>query len=463
MLAQFALIAFALCATLSLIVDIGYARLTQAQMQNAADAAALEGLRYRDAAADPADSDLQRRTAASVAAARVFDDDLDPTNGDPDFNFGAGPIIDLTDGLTALHGSATMTVPDVHVYKPNLQLNQDNAVHGDMVSGRFCYTDDPFASEGQVHELIDTVCAAQQTAAGSYARNDFNPNLAGATDDSAFLVRLRRSNEFSDSLGLFEDSVASGERALPLTFGRGTLIFADDPSGSYSVRRDGLTVRATAIADARPALQVGLPQTNPVERGITAFGLFDTCAANGAGTPVTINVSINPATGIMTRTAGGAGVPGACPVGAVVGRFFANRRALSAVGVCVLGCTAPETALAAAAAPCPATTSVIGFTPIGSTMSSSGATRVIGFAGVTFTRAAVCPATPPGGVPPAYTATIVRAASTMPPANVSAILYGGLPLPSSVRSDEVRELLDKNQLRNSALNYGPLMAPALAR
>ena len=48
MLTQFALIVFALCAVLSLIIDVGYARMTQSQMQNAADVAALEGVRSRD-------------------------------------------------------------------------------------------------------------------------------------------------------------------------------------------------------------------------------------------------------------------------------------------------------------------------------------------------------------------------------------------------------------------------------
>ena len=43
MLVQFALIAFALSGLLALAVDIGFASLTQHQMQNAADSAALEG------------------------------------------------------------------------------------------------------------------------------------------------------------------------------------------------------------------------------------------------------------------------------------------------------------------------------------------------------------------------------------------------------------------------------------
>jgi Flp pilus assembly protein TadG len=43
-LVQIALMVFVVCGLLSLVVDVGYARLTQGQMQNAADAAALEGL-----------------------------------------------------------------------------------------------------------------------------------------------------------------------------------------------------------------------------------------------------------------------------------------------------------------------------------------------------------------------------------------------------------------------------------
>src|SRR5262249_6380441 len=150
---------------LSLIVDMGYARLTQAQMQNAADAAALQGLRMRNIDPDPGASDLQRRTAANQVARFVFDDDLDPTNGDPDYNFGAGPIIDLTDGSTALHGGQTARVPDVRVYKPDLQLNQSNEVHGDMVSGTFCYSDDPSASESPSHEDVE-VCGSLQQGSG---------------------------------------------------------------------------------------------------------------------------------------------------------------------------------------------------------------------------------------------------------------------------------------------------------
>src|SRR6185436_12937255 len=198
-------------------------------------------------------------------------------------------------GVTSMHALQTMSVPETHSYKPDPQLNQRNEVYGDMVSGRFCYTSDPVPSEGGTYELIDVVCTEPQRGTGIYARNDFNPNLTspgppaalpecpapddavptpwpvGGTgtlstvDDNAFLVRLRRSNEFQGLEGQTESSVGSSGPSLPLTFGKGAAIHGDDPAQDYSVRRDGLTVRATSIATIRPAMHVGLPQTNPLQ------------------------------------------------------------------------------------------------------------------------------------------------------------------------------------------------------
>src|SRR5258708_5612179 len=170
MLVQFVLVVFAMCAVLSLIVDAGYARITQGQMQIAADTAALEGIRKRDVGVlnpatgqtvdDPFASDCIRRASANRLVHWVFDDDMNAANGDVDYQFGAGPIIDLTDGATSLHALQTSSVPDTHVYKPDLQMNQQgNAVHGDMVRGLFPYTADPAPSEDL-----------------NYARNDFTPN-----------------------------------------------------------------------------------------------------------------------------------------------------------------------------------------------------------------------------------------------------------------------------------------------
>ena len=477
MLVQIALIVFALCGVLSLVVDIGYARLTQGQMQSAADAAALEGLRQRDVVNDPFASDCLRRAAANRMVRRTFDDNLEPADGDPDFQFGAGPVIDLTEGVTSVHALQTISVPDPHVYKPDPQLNQQNQVYGDMVSGRFCYTADPVPSEGGDYELQDIVCTEAQRGTGSYARNDFNPNLTspappiglsecpaaddvppdpwpvGGTgtlstvDDNAFLVRLRRSNEFQDFAGQTESTVGSSGPSLPLTFGKGTTIHGDDPNSDYSVRRDGLTVRATAIATVRPAMHVGLPQANPVQPGATPFALADTCVQGAAGAAVTMTVTINPATGVMTRTGVGTAT---CATGAVVGRFVANRSTISTVGN-ALPMPAPIM--------CPAAASLTGqYGPVFSVM-ATGAPRIIGFARVNFTRVAVCPP----ALATAFTATITRGVSIVAASNAGASLAGALSLPITTTPVAVRELFDKNLVRNGGVNYAPLLVAVLAR
>ncbi len=490
MLAQFVLIVFALFAVLSLVIDVGYARITQAEMQNAADAAALEGLRKRDVGVlnpatgqtvnDPFASDCLRRSAAHRLVSWVFDDDFDVAGGDPDHQFGAGPIIDLTDGVTNLHALQTITVPDSHVYKPDLQINQQNQVHGDMVSGRFCYSADPAASEGLAYADPETiVCTAPQRGSGAYARNDFNPNLtapqppvalsgcpppddpppdpwplAGSgslsgVDDSAFLVRLRRSNEFQD-VGQTEPDVASGGPSLPLVFGRGTMIFGDDPSGGFSVRRDGLTVRATAIAEVRPALHVGLPQTNPSLPGATPFALRDTFVqtVNAAGLPVTIN----PLNGVICSGVIPPGNIATCIVTAptAVGRFVGNQRAIDTVG---------QALPAAAARPCglPTPFSFSGYGPVFSLMTSGG-NRIVGF-----TRIGLSPDPSRPANPAACASVISRGVSLVAATNATAILPDGVPLPAAAQPADVGELLDKNLVRNGAVNYGPVLVPVLAR
>jgi len=483
---QVALIVFALCGLLSLVVDVGSVRLTQGQMQNAADSAALEGLRKRDVGVrtpagifvnDPFASDCQRRAAANRMVRRTFDDDLEPINGDPAYQFGAGPIVGLTEGATTLHASQTISVPEPRVYKPDPQLNQQNQVYGDMVSGRFCYTADPVPSEGGQYEVQDIVCTEPQRGSGTYARNDFNPSTTVPTppaalsecpapdddvpapwpvggsgsistvNDSAFLVRLRRSNEFADSQGQAEPSVASSGPSLPLTFGKGTTIFGDDPTGGYSVRRDGLTVRATAIAAVQPAMRVGVPRTNPPQPGVTPFAIADTCVQSPTGAAVTITVSINPATGVMTRT--GPGTP-PCPTNGLVGRFVANVATISAVGQAL--------PVVPAAIPCLAATSFADrYGPVYSLMQAGPANRVIGFTRISFTRIAVCP---PPGVP--FTATLVRGISLVAASNATAVV-NGLPLPLTATTALVRELLEKNRVRAGRLNYAPILVAALAR
>ena len=487
MLVQFALIVFALCGLLSLVVDIGYARLTQGQMQIAADSAALEGLRQRDIGPTAFASDCLRRAAANRMIRRTFDDNLEPADGDPDYQFGAGPDVDLTEGVTSVHALQTISVPDPHVYKPDPQLNQQNQVYGDMVSGRFCYTSDPVPSEGGTYELQDIVCTEAQRGTGTYSRNDFNPNLtspgapaaltecpapddvppspwpAGGTgslatvDDSAFLVRLRRSNDFQDLNGQMEPSVGSSGPSLPLTFGKGTTIHGDDPNAEYSVRRDGMTVRATAIADVRPALHLGVPQAN-LTPSLTPFVLQDTCvqsppvpagvAPPAAPAAVAVTVTINPATGAITRTVAAPG----CPANTVIGRFVANAATatLRSVGLVPPG--------AGVATPC-ASIAAASFTgrygAVYSAM-SVGPNRIIGFSRINYTRVATCPVNPNT----AFTATITRLPPAVASANATAILPTGFA--AGVPPALVGELLQKN-LRRTGVDYGPVLVAVLAR
>ena len=497
MLVQVALIVFALSAMLSLVIDVGYARITQGQMQNAADAAALEGIRKRDVTSNAFQSDCLRRAAANRIVHWTFDDNFSAAEGDPDYQFGAGPILNLTDGATSLHGLQTATVPDAHAYKPDLQMNQRNEVYGDMVSGRFCYTSDPARSEGASYDVQDIVCTEPQHATGAYARNDFNPNLtspaaaaglgecpapddsvplvaplpaAGSLagiDNSAFLVRLRRSNEFQDLAAQTDPDVASSGPSLPLTFGKATTIRSDDPSGDYSVRRDGLTVRATAIAAVRPALHVGAPQANANQVGVTPFALVDTfvptigvqpagrgagpapnCAA-GRGAPVPpACITINPATGVICR---GLTCVGATPATAV-GRFVANPTVISTVG---------RVLPASAARPCPVSST--GYGPVYSQIAAGtprAATRVIGFARISLAQdlgSGRGRATNPCAKVLSIGASLVAAS------NATASVPGGLPLPITAQPADVRELLDKNRVRPGRVNYAPVLVASLAR
>jgi hypothetical protein len=222
----YVLVLFALAAVIvfgfaALVIDLGFARLTQAQMNSAVDSAALEGLRFRDSLTDE-----ERRQAASLMAALVFDDDLDPTNGDA-LSFGAGPLVNFSDGIalpdTDFRAAETMSIPDVPVYDPDLQLNSGNDPAGDMVAGSY----DPTRSHGEQ---------------SNYSRADFNPTAG--TD--AFLVRMRRTNEtFDDSLG-----ISSNAPPIPFLFGRGSVAGLD-------AKANGIPVRSTSIAATTPAMSVG--------------------------------------------------------------------------------------------------------------------------------------------------------------------------------------------------------------
>jgi hypothetical protein len=269
-LVQFALMFVALMGIAAMTVDLALASLSQQEMQAASDGAALEGMRKRDDPANPAGDDTARRVAASRSVSWAFDDDLDPSDGDA-LQFGAGPVLVVAGGVPGSNALATLTFGDPPVYKPVLAVNAANELSGDLVAGTFDPAQDPVESD-------------------DYSRDDFVPApVATASSADSFLVRLRRTN---DLLGL--DNVAdvsSSGPPLPFLFGLGSSIH-QDPGSSYNPRADGLTVRATSIATARAALQVGIAQTalDPSGTGI-GVGLFP-FGVDPTGAPVTLAVSL---------------------------------------------------------------------------------------------------------------------------------------------------------------------------
>jgi len=252
MLIFVALLLAALMGVAALSVDLGLASLSQAAMQVAADDAAREGLRLRDdVPGDPAASDAERRAAASLLVQRLEDDDLLATPGDA-VGLGAGAELILQPGASPVPGaSALLTVGGDGFWRPVLQENLDNLVHGDLVAGTYS-------------------AAAAHEEPADYVRADFAvPDSADAPSAPAFLARLRRTN---DVLGLdAQDGTSSTGPTLPLLFGQGNFVHGAG-GGAYDPRTDGFTVRATAIADVRAAIAVG-PADNGAGMGAVPWSL----------------------------------------------------------------------------------------------------------------------------------------------------------------------------------------------
>lgn len=237
-LVLFGLLLFGLFALAALLIDLGFARVAQSQMEAAADFAALEGLRGRDT-----QTEAERRAQASLGAAYLFDDDLDPGSGDPR-QFGAGPVLAFSGGVSLspdFSASQTMQIPAAFSYKPNLQANLGDDPSGDLVAGD--YDDDPTLPHQEAND---------------YQRDDFTPSPNG----NAFLARLRRTNE------ALAPGVGETGGALPALFARGSLAPLD-------FKGRGIPVRSSAIAQARRARSVGrsLPTAAPPLVGAAAIAV----------------------------------------------------------------------------------------------------------------------------------------------------------------------------------------------
>ena len=275
-LVLFVLLVFVFLAIATVVIDIGRAYVTQNQMQVAVDTAALEGVRLRDADAYQTLSNTARRPRVSNLVRKVFDDDLAPTlptagllggptipGDDADaMNFGAGPIFSIQGGTGPLNAQGVIQVPVVPFWDdPILQDNGGNATgsqapnqaHGDQVSGTY------FADLG--HE---------ETAL--YERADFRHGLAAEYYAGlSYLVRMRRTGT-TNALDNVNGVSMSGP-TIPFLFGLGSLMMASSGTG-YDPRRDGLSVRATAIASGVPALRASPRPLNADGTPIIGEGLI---------------------------------------------------------------------------------------------------------------------------------------------------------------------------------------------
>jgi hypothetical protein len=229
----FVLFLLALVGILALTLDFGFVLLSRRTMQTAVNTGALEGAR---------NIDRRGRMEAREVIQNVFDDDLDPR--DNLTTLGVGPEHTLVqrdesertrlgEGTDA---SALLANRHEYVYRPASELNTDNEIHGDLVAGDYQETADSHA------ELSD------------YQRQDFSASLQG----QAFLARIRRTPQrvgVANPLDRIAGISSSGDGS-PLLVGH-LVPFIPNSTGDFDIRRDGVTIRATAIADNRPIVYVG--------------------------------------------------------------------------------------------------------------------------------------------------------------------------------------------------------------
>lgn len=236
-----AVMMFVLMALATLIIDFGFVRLTQRQMLAATDAAALEGLRWRDVQqweqlpsylnpsnlTGPIDDPSQKTqdTIRRLAAAHIVSLMMPSVNStDPDpATYGAGPELQLTPTTAGGGLAGPLVAPgQPPVYQPQLQTNSGNATEGDVVSGMY-------GPDAPGVEQFD------------YTRKeDFSPPLSGSAPTApSFLVRMRRVAP-GNSLDS-EPGVSSSGPAVPYLFGYGV-------AADRSIISQGVTVRGTSIA-----------------------------------------------------------------------------------------------------------------------------------------------------------------------------------------------------------------------
>jgi len=246
-LVQFALLVAVLLGIAAVASDLGLLRVTQVSMQNAADAAALEGLRWVDR-----EGDGPRRLRAKEAVRRTFDADGVGVSAsglaeylDDDANLGAGHQVEVL-AAAGIHGAGGLVPSSIGFHKPDPQANSVNLDHGDLVAGTFAGFD---PSSGLPTDGFED---------SGYQRDDFAAaSPAVAHTARAFLARLRRTPDYNGLDAV--DGVSSTGGGVPILFGLGPLTLTSSGAAN-DLRRDGVAVRATAIAGTRAALRAG-PRT----------------------------------------------------------------------------------------------------------------------------------------------------------------------------------------------------------
>ncbi|MEL6431973.1 MAG: pilus assembly protein TadG-related protein [Planctomycetota bacterium] len=302
----FAFFFLAFFGLFAVVVDLGIARTTQLQMQSSADVAALEGLAGRDL--DPSDfaaSDLARRQLASAFAGLVFDEDLDRSTAPDQFLLGAGPVLD--NGVAGVDMPAGGLLVAGAPYLPALQTNEAaNVQSGDLVAGTY--------------ESVDPVDPGRvdwHREASDYGRPDFVADASG----TAFLARLRRTRP-TEPLDRVP-GVSSAGPTLPYLFGLGSGALSTPDADVYDPRRDGITVRAVAVADARRATAAGLAQPGfpglaPVARDVATGSVrwlsFDEAAWIAAPPDLAFTVDVD-GSGAVSGPITGAAVFGQAQLG----------------------------------------------------------------------------------------------------------------------------------------------------
>ena len=270
-----AMLMFVFFAVAALVIDLGLVWVSQSRMTSAADSASLEGLRWRDqfpdtvtdpyayvvaGGGDPTNAadvsaarDRARRDAAAGLASIQFADNDPPQPRDE--RFGAGPIFLQEPGTIStpeLNAGAILLPGNPTVYKPRLQSNDGlNLENGDIVAGLYDSDINVSHREGAV------------IGADPFSREDFAVSAAADAPASAsLLVRMRHSRDEAVA------GVASTGPAIPYLFGRGAFLPGTANAYGYAPRRDGITVRATAIANTAPAVYVGLPIVSAAVQGV---------------------------------------------------------------------------------------------------------------------------------------------------------------------------------------------------